>query len=140
MVLDDGNASDPFQVSTGVKETCLLAPTLFSMMFSAMLTSAFRETPLGVPFKYRCDRKLSNPRRLQSVTKVKESVIRDLLFVDDCALSAINEQETQQEMDALSSACDNFDLTISTKKTEVMYQPAPGKTYQEPNITVKKRQ
>ncbi len=33
--------------------------------------------------------------------------------------------------------CDNFGLTISTKKTEVMYQPAPGKPYQEPNSTVK---
>ena len=35
------------------------------------------------------------------------------------------------------SRCDNFGLTISTKKTEVMYQPAPGKPYQESHITVK---
>jgi len=43
----------------------------------------------------------------------------------------------QQEMDTFSSACDNFGFTISTKKTDVMYQPAPGVPYQEPNITVK---
>jgi len=35
-----------------------------------------------------------------------------------------------------STACNNFTLTISTKKTAVMYQPAPGKTYQEPTVTV----
>ena len=40
-------------------------------------------------------------------------------------------------MNSFSSACDNFGLTISTKKTEVLYQPAPGRPYQEPNITVK---
>ena len=43
----------------------------------------------------------------------------------------------QHEMDCFSTACDNFGLTISTKKTEVMYQPAPGKPYHEPHITVK---
>ena len=72
-VLDDGNPSDPFQVSNGVKQGCVLAPTLFSLMFSAMLTDAFRETCFGVPIKYRCDGKLFNFRRLQSVTKVKET-------------------------------------------------------------------
>ena len=40
-------------------------------------------------------------------------------------------------MDGFSTACDNFGLTTSTKNTEVMYQPAPGNPYQEPNITVK---
>ena len=36
----------------------------------------------------------------------------------------------------MSKACDNFQLTISTKKTEVVHQPAPGKPYSEPTITV----
>ena len=40
-------------------------------------------------------------------------------------------------MDGFSTACDNFGFTISTKKTEVMYQPAPENLYQVPNITVK---
>ena len=35
-----------------------------------------------------------------------------------------------------SQSCDNFDLTISTKKTEAVQQPAPGKPYNEPTITV----
>ena len=34
-------------------------------------------------------------------------------------------------------ACDSYDLTISMKKTEVVYQPAPGKPYKEPNIIKK---
>ena len=138
-VLDDGNASDPFPVTNGVKQGCVLAPTLFSLLFSAMLMDAFRDTSPGIPIRYRCDGKLFNPRRLQAVSKVKDTVIRDLVFADDCALNANNEQEMQLEMDGFSTACDNFGFTISTKKTEVMYQPAPGNPYQEPNITVKGR-
>ena len=42
----------------------------------------------------------------------------------------------QHSLDKFSDACDNFGLTISTKKTEVMYQPAPGRPYTEPNISV----
>ena len=38
-------------------------------------------------------------------------------------------------MDQVSDSCDCYDLSI--KKTEVVYQPAPGKPYKEPTITVK---
>ncbi|KAJ1135619.1 hypothetical protein NDU88_002057 [Pleurodeles waltl] len=41
----------------------------------------------------------------------------------------------QQSMNCFSPACRNFGLTISTKKTEVLNQPAPQKTYAEPTIT-----
>ena len=136
-VLDDGDESDAFPVTNGVKQGCVLAPTLFSMMFSAMLTDAFQACDDGISIRYRMDGKLLNLRRLQAVTKVKETVVRDFLFADDCALNATTEQQMQDEMDCFSGACDNFGLTISTKKTEVMYQPAPGKPYQEPHVTVK---
>ena len=42
----------------------------------------------------------------------------------------------QWDVDRMSKACDNIQLTISTKKTEVVHQAAPGKPYREPTITV----
>ena len=39
-------------------------------------------------------------------------------------------------MNHFSRACNNFGFTISTKKTEVMHQPAPRKMYHEPHIFV----
>ena len=39
-------------------------------------------------------------------------------------------------VDRMPKACDNFQLTISTKKTEVVHQSAPGKPFSEPTITV----
>ena len=43
----------------------------------------------------------------------------------------------QKGVDQISDSCDSYDLTISIKKTEVVYQPAPDKPYKEPTITVK---
>ena len=42
----------------------------------------------------------------------------------------------QGAVDRMSKTCDNFQLTISTNKTEVVHQPAPRKLYSEPTITV----
>ena len=42
----------------------------------------------------------------------------------------------QQCVNHFSRDCDNFGFTISTKKTEVMHQPAPRKMYHEPHIFV----
>ena len=43
----------------------------------------------------------------------------------------------QKGVDQVSDSCDSYDLTISIKTNEVIYQPAPGKPYKEPTITVK---
>ena len=40
----------------------------------------------------------------------------------------------QASMDLFADACQKFGLTISTAKTEVLYQPAPENEYTEPNI------
>ena len=136
-VTDDGDSSEPIAVTKGVKQGCVLAPTLFSIMFSAMLSKAFRDADDGITIRYRMHGKLLNLRRLQAKSKVKEATVRDLLFADDCALNASSEPEMQQSMNKFSPACDSFGLTISTKKTEVMFQPAPRNAYTEPSITVK---
>ena len=74
-VQNDGEFSDPFSVTNGVKQGCVLASTLFSMMFSAMLTDAFQDDDNGIPIRYRFDGKLFNPRRLQAKSKVKTEVL-----------------------------------------------------------------
>ena len=135
-VQDNGETSDPFSVSNGVKQGCVLAPTLFSLMFSAMLTDAFGDVDVGIGIKYRTDGSVFNLRRLQAKTKVLTDTINDFLFTDDCALNAASEAGMQFSTDRFSDPCNNFGLTISTKKTEVMHQPAPRKPYVEPNISI----
>jgi hypothetical protein len=43
----------------------------------------------------------------------------------------------QYSMDKFSTSCDNFGLTVSIRKTEVIYKPTPGKPHQVPTVTVK---
>ena len=135
-ILNGGDYSDVFPVSNGVKQDCVLAPTLFNMMFSAMLTDAFSACDQVVGIKYRIDHKLFNLFRLHTFTKVKDNMLRDFLFADECALNAGSEPEMQDSTDKFSTPCDSFSLTRSTK-TEVMHQPAPGYLYVELSITVK---
>ena len=129
-------SAQPFPVTNGVKQGCVMAPKSFSMMFSAMLTDAFQDVDAGFPIRNRFDGKLLNLRRLQAKSKVQTDVVDKLLYADDLAENAKSEEKMQGAVDRMSKACDIFQLTISTKKTEVVHQPAPGKPYSEPTITV----
>ncbi|KAJ1164533.1 hypothetical protein NDU88_004970 [Pleurodeles waltl] len=80
-VLDDGDSSDTFPVTNGVKQGCVLAPI---MMFLVMLSDAFcddKET--NIKIRYRTDGRLFNLRRLQAKTKVEEDSVCYFLFTDD---------------------------------------------------------
>ena len=131
-VQNNGEYSETFPVTNGVKQDCVMAPTLFSMMFSAMHTDAFQDVDAGFPIKYRFDGKLLNLRRLQAKSKEQTDVVDKLLYADDLAENAKSEEKMQGAVDRMSKACDNFQLRISTKKTEVVHQPAPKKPYSEP--------
>lgn len=127
---------DEFPVTNGVKQGCVLAPTLFSFLFSMMLLSAFKETDPGVDITYRTDGDLFNAHRLKSRTKVTKAIVRELLYADDCAIVAHSEADLQKLTDSLSHATKRFGLTISIKKTEVLYQPAKGTSGPTPNILI----
>ena len=92
-VQNDGEFSDLFPVTNGVKQGCVQTSTLFSMMFSAMLTDAFQDGDNGIPIRYRFDGKLFNLRRLQAKSKVQTEVLDEFLFADDMTKSAPNRRE-----------------------------------------------
>ena len=96
-VQNDDEFSDPFLVTNGVKQDCVLASTLFSMMFSAMLTDALQDGNNGIPIRYRFDGKLFNLRRLQAKSKVQTEVLDEFLFADGMAKGAPTEEKMQKE-------------------------------------------
>ena len=69
-VPNGGEYSEPFPVTNGVKQDCVLASTLFNMMFSVMLTYVFQDCDAGFPISYRFNGKLLNLIRLQAKSKV----------------------------------------------------------------------
>merc|ERR1712015_163628 len=119
-----------------------MAPTLFSIFFSMMLHVAFKDTEDGVSIQSRLDIRLANivTKHFDAKTKVTVSTIRELLFADDCALAADSVEGLQRLCDCFAAASRRFGLTISIKKTEVLYQPARGKAYAPPNISIEGKQ
>ena len=122
----DGETSDPFPMHSGVKQGCVLAPTLFGVFFSLLLKFAFEQSMEGVHLHTRSDGKLFNLARLRAKTKVRTVLKREMLFADDAALSSHTEEDLQRLMDRFSHACREFRLTISIKKTNVMGQDVPS--------------
>ena len=88
IVQNDGKYSEPFPVTKGVKQGCVMAPTLFSMMFSAMLRDAFQDVDAGFPIRYRFYGKLLNLRRLQAKSKVQTDVVDKFPYAADLAENA----------------------------------------------------
>ncbi|BHF85319.1 hypothetical protein SprV_1002848200 [Sparganum proliferum] len=124
-VTDNGAVSEAFAVTNGVKQGCVLAPTLFSLMFSAMLMDAYRDESPGIHIAYRTDGHLPNQRRMYFKSRVPTTTVYKLLFADECALNTTSEEEMQRSMDLFSAACENFGLVINTQKTVVMHQTPP---------------
>ena len=135
-VKHNGSLSDSFPISNGVNQGCVLAGSLFSIFFSMMLRQAKEDILDGIYIRFRSDGSLFNLRRLLSHTKTIEQLIMELLFSDDCALLAHTEVALQNLVDHFSEASKAFGLTISLKKTEVLFQPAPLQNYTLPHITI----
>ncbi|KAJ1154581.1 hypothetical protein NDU88_007327 [Pleurodeles waltl] len=74
-VLDDGDSFNAFPVTNRVNQIFVLAPTLFSMKFSAMLSVTFCEyEETSIKIRYRTGR-LFNLWRLQAKTKAEEDSV-----------------------------------------------------------------
>ena len=69
--------------------------------------------------------------RLRAKTKVCTVLIRELLLVDDAALTTHIEEELQQLISQFYT-CKEFGMTISIRKTEVMGQDVSW----SPSITI----
>nr|VZH96073.1 unnamed protein product [Spirometra erinaceieuropaei] len=90
-VTNNGAVSEAFAVTNGVKQGCVLAPTLFSLMFSVMLMDAYRDERPGSRIAYRTEGHLLNQRLMKFQSRVSTTTVHKLLFADDCALNTTSE-------------------------------------------------
>ncbi len=127
----NGATSESFLVSSGVKQGCVLAPTLFGIFFSMLLQYAFKDCHEGVYIHTRTGGKLFNIARLRAKTKVTEVLIHEMLFADDAALTSHTEDGLQQLVSRFSYACKEFGQKSAWKKTtswpkkKAPLQPSP---------------
>ena len=87
-------------------------------MFSAIFT-AFQDCDDCFPIRYRVNGNLFN-LWLEAKSKIQTGVLDELLNADCVAKNVVTEK-MQETMDRVSQVCDNYDLTIRTKKNGVGY-------------------
>ncbi|BHF69716.1 hypothetical protein SprV_0301276200 [Sparganum proliferum] len=110
---DNGAIFEAFTVTGGLKQGCVLAPTLFSFIFPVILMDAYRDERPGVRIDYRTDRHLLNNRQTQAPTRPSMTTIHDLPFADDCALNTTTDEYMQRSICLFPSSCTHLGLTIN---------------------------
>ena len=115
-VLSDSEASEPFSISNGVKQGCVLAPVLFNLFITCMLNYATRDLEQGVCLRYRLDGSLFDLHRLTAKTKTVKKTVLEALFADDCALMAHRESDLQIIINKFAEASRLFGLATSSAR------------------------
>lgn len=89
----EGSMLRPFDTKSGVRQGCVLAPTLtlFGILFFLLLKYAFGNSTGGVDMHTRSDGRLHNATRLRAKTKMCETIITSMLFADDAAVASHTE-------------------------------------------------
>lgn len=121
-VSHEGDESKSFPVRNGVKQGCVLAPTLFNIVFSFLLSYANLDEDDGVFLRCRTSGGLFNVRRFRALTMTVLWCVRELLFADDAAFVSHNAVSLQEMLNKFSEACSAFGLTVSSEKTVVLQQ------------------
>ena len=117
-VLIGGEFTEPFPVTNGLRQGCILAPTLFILLFSFVLRNAHKDIPdFGVDIKHKLDGKLFNLK----AKSIPPTRLDEFLYADDAALATKTCESLQEGVTALNNSCVSWGLTISKPKTEVMH-------------------
>lgn len=116
----DGEQSSFFSVSCGVKQGCVLAPTLFALYFAVAVGEALEHSSNGIGIRFRSDGGIFNLSRLKANTKVSHAIITEILYADDLCFVSDSPYGLQTLISDLQTACCRFGLKISVAKTEVM--------------------
>ena len=117
--------TEPFPITGGLKQGCVLAPTLFSIYLAAMLYDIPNDSP-GVELRYRMDGGLFNTSRLKSRALSSITQVTELQYADDNCTIAHNLEDLQISADNFSRAYSGYGLNINATKTKVFLQPWPG--------------
>jgi hypothetical protein len=136
-VTTQGETTEVFDITTGVKQGCVLAPTLFGLFFAVMIRSIIDEIKQdGILIRFRKNGRIFDLNSIKSKKDEMRDFINELLYADDCALLSHTEEGLQRSASIFADACKRYGLTISIKKTEVMLQPAAKNNRVEPKIEI----
>ena len=98
-VICNNDLTDTFDVTTGVKQGCILSPFLFLLGIDWVMNSVINGKRRGIRWTLT-------------------SLLEDLDFADDIALLSHRHQDMQAKIDEMTRKAAEIGLKISTKKTK----------------------
>ncbi len=111
--------SGSFEVKNGLRQGCTLAPTLFNIYFSAVVTSWRNHCmEAGIDVLFRHGRKLVGDRTAKSRLNLVR--VSELQFADDVVLYASNRTCLESLAKKFVEEAGKWGLTVSISKTKGM--------------------
>uniref|UniRef100_A0A3Q2YQH1 Reverse transcriptase domain-containing protein n=1 Tax=Hippocampus comes TaxID=109280 RepID=A0A3Q2YQH1_HIPCM len=107
-VLLNGNRGDWFHTTVGVRQGCILSPTLFNIFVERIMNDALEDH--------------------EGTVSIGGRTITNLRFVDDIDGLAGNEEELASLVEHLDKASSAFGMEISAEKTKLMANNPQGIT------------
>ncbi|XP_076031931.1 uncharacterized protein LOC143019835 [Oratosquilla oratoria] len=134
-VLNHGGISEPFAITGGLKQGCVLAQTLFSLYTAAMIIEIPQDAP-AVGVRYHLDGGLFKLSRLLSTTKTSIISARELQYADDNTTLNRSPEHLQQTTDLYVDAYQRFGTQVNTEKTKLLSQLPPNQATQVANAQI----
>ena len=122
----NGQVAPEFEICNGLKQGCVIAPTLFNLYFALVMEhwrSKCKEFGLGV--MYKCGGKLVG-KRTRRPLRVK---VTELMFADDAAAigsDGVSMECTAAELERVMRVIKDWGLTLSVVKTKLLVAGIPG--------------
>ena len=104
-VICDSELTKASDVSTGVKQGCILSQFLFILAMDWIMKNSTDGERRGIKW---------------TMTMTATTTLEDLDFADDIALLSHRHQDMQEKTDAMATTAGNLGLKVSTKKTKGM--------------------
>ncbi len=119
-----GRLLPPIAVQNGVRQGCVLAPTLFNIFYSAVLAHwARRISPTdGVSISYNIDGALTriHANRNCNVSGQRQGNVHSLVYADDTALVSTTWTSCNAQWKAYVTTMQEWGLVVNIAKTKVM--------------------
>lgn len=114
--------SEPFEVSRGVKQGCVLAPVLFNTYVQCItrLLALTLDKSCQIQLNYRFDRNIFDHKKLKAKTKTSQKELLELQYADDCALVADSLESLQLVLSHTSAFYQKLGMSINVSKTEFL--------------------
>ena len=105
IALDNNKLSDNFNITTGVRQGCILSPILFLIIIDWVMRKSTNDANRGIPWGEGFN-------------------LDDLDFADDLALLSTKQEDLQTKTNNLVKFADQVGLKVNVKKTETMHTGA----------------